>query len=520
MKKSRLAISVLELGLLFMVLFGANDARSQTWTVLAFDAKGDGKDSSLADAAQLSYRYEKDGDYLWFRATVYGTVNEQAFGVNIVLDTGADDTTKVNWWGGNKAFRFDRLITAWVTRVNGAYQGTIGVGDAAGVNAKQFNNLIQNNLLIQVAGDSILIRVKRSDLTDKTKFNLIAAVGSNESWNDDIPNTGFATIDLAAERPKRGLRELDLTLNNLQFAENYKTLPKDERPPVSKTGQGKQNVILIPGMYSRSSSFENFMARNQSRYRLYLLTPPGIDGTPARQMPPADSSYGDLAWTRAVEADILNLIEREKITKPVIVAERYPASNAAIALSLKHRDKIAGLVLIGTNFLPPFPSLRDPTRQTFMTLAQRVSSIDEGTAQKWFKYVTPETWLSNNYLPEWYSADPSEGQQAWREIEAAPLPIKIRYLCEFWSSDVTEDFKKLEIPVMVLVPGFDEQFLANPANSFAKTSFLDGWNQPALKRPNIEVVTIPGARLMLLDNQPKLTDETIAKFVERVNGNE
>ncbi len=68
---------------------------------------------------------------------------------------------------------FDKLITAWVTRGDNGYQGTIGVGDAAGARAKQFNNLLQNNLQIRVEGDSIVIGVKRTDVTDKLKMNLV-----------------------------------------------------------------------------------------------------------------------------------------------------------------------------------------------------------------------------------------------------------------------------------------------------------------------------------------------------------
>jgi hypothetical protein len=40
---------------------------AQVYKVISFDRKGDGSDPSLADAAQLSYRYDKDQDLLWFR---------------------------------------------------------------------------------------------------------------------------------------------------------------------------------------------------------------------------------------------------------------------------------------------------------------------------------------------------------------------------------------------------------------------------------------------------------------------
>ena len=91
----RLLSAIAKMLLLLALVAGVSaGARAEVWTVLAFDAKGDGRDPSLADAAQLSYRYDKQQDVLWFRVTLYGKPNEDSFGVNIVVDTGADEAAK------------------------------------------------------------------------------------------------------------------------------------------------------------------------------------------------------------------------------------------------------------------------------------------------------------------------------------------------------------------------------------------------------------------------------------------
>ena len=487
---------------------------AQVYTVLTFDGKGDGRDPSLADAAQLAYRYDKQQDFLWFRIALYGQPNKDAFGVNLVIDTGGDDSTKVNWWGGNKTFRFDRLVTAWVTRGDKGFEGTIGVGDAAGVNGKQMNNVRQNNLQIRVEGDSIVIGVKRTDITDKLKMNLIAAVGSNEQWNDDIPNAGSATIDLS--KPTPGVREIDVSRNNLALPAGYKILPNNQRPAIVKKGEGKQTFILVPGMYSGNRSFDAFITRNQSEYKFFLVTPPGINGTPARAMPAAGTGFGDLTWTRRLERDILDLINREKLSKPVIVAERQPAAQAAIELASEHPAQIGGVVLVGTNLVQFFAAPKDPARKTPIAFSDRSAFVDESWAAKWFKYVTPETWKNGDLRPQLLSVDPARAQTAWDELEAAPLEIKIRYLCEFWASDVTRGFDKLQVPVLALVPGFDEKFLADPANGFAKPAFLDSWETLVPKHPQLELVKIPNARMLVLDDQPKAADDAIAAFVRKI----
>ena len=515
--KQRLSIPILKVALLFVFVVIAHvSAVAQVWTVLAGDAKGDVRDPSLADAAQLAYRYDQQQDLLWFRVTLYGVPDEHGFGVNIAFDTGNDKVPKANWWGANKTFKFDRLLTAWVKHDGGGYHGIIGVSDVAGVEAKRFNSLLQNNLQIRVEGDSILIGVKRTDVTDKLKMNLIAAVGSEQQWNDDIPGFAFAPLDLAAERPKQGLREIDLGRNNFSFPAGYQTLPEARPPVVRKRGRGSRTVILIPGMYSGATVFDGFIARNRSRYKIYLLTPPGINGTPPRATPAEGVRQAELTWTRLLERDILNLIGKEKISRPVIIAGGNPASQAAMDLALERPDRVGGVVLAGNNLVQFLPSPRDP--RNMATIDERAVSVEEGWAARWFKYVTPETWNSNDLRPEMLSSDTARGQRAWSEIEAAPLEVKIRYLCEFWASDVTRGLDRLRVPVLALIPGFDEKFLADPANNFARTSIVGSWETLIPKSPQFQLVKIPNARMLLLDDQPNLADAAIKKFVDEVLG--
>src|SRR5712692_7179861 len=111
MNGQRLLLSTSKILLLLaFVIVVPVGVKAQVWTVLAVDPKGDGRDASLPDAAQLSYGYDKQDDLLWFRVSLYGKPHEEYFGVHIV-DTGAEDAAKMNWWGANKDFKFDKLVT-------------------------------------------------------------------------------------------------------------------------------------------------------------------------------------------------------------------------------------------------------------------------------------------------------------------------------------------------------------------------------------------------------------------------
>ena len=70
--------------------------------------------------------------------------------------------------------------------------------------------------------------------------------------------------------------------------------------------------------------------------------------------------------------------------------------------------------------------------------------------------------------------------------------------------------------VLALVPGFAEEFVADPANAFAKPSFLDSWETLIPKHPQLELLKIPNARMLVLDDQPQATDDAIAAFVKKI----
>jgi pimeloyl-ACP methyl ester carboxylesterase len=491
-------------------LAGAAPASVSTvWTVIAFDLRGDARDPSLADAALLSYQYDKTRDFLWFRIGLYGGLTGDAFRVNVAVDTGAKDRDKMNWWGADTEFSLDRLVTAWVTRAGGTYHSTGGISDAEGARRKQFTNLKESGVELRVDRDAILIGVQRSDLTDAMTMSLIASVGSNDQWNDDVPNTRSASIDLAAPRPTRGLREIDVSRNNLTFERAQATLADAVPPRIVQSGHGSTTMILLPGVYSGNTLFDGFVSRNASRYTFYTLTPPGLDGTLPRSLPAETASSGEFAWTRGLARDVLGLIRQKRLEKPIVVTHGFPGSLAVEELARSNPEVLGGIVEISSMATLPYPTslAREATPE------ERVAMVDDSWTRQWFKYVTPETWESNNYQREMFANDPVRAERARQEVEAVPLPVKIRYLIEYMASDNRRQFGTLAVRMLALRPGFDDALLSNAAFNFYKTSFLDGWSRyPANSR--VQPITVPNARALMLDDQPELTDRAIAVFVD------
>jgi pimeloyl-ACP methyl ester carboxylesterase len=502
--------------LLTLLLTGAAPtpaaAPSTVWTVIAADPKGDAPEQGV-DAAQLAYQYDAQREMVWFRLGTYGGLNAEAFGVTIAMDTGASDTPKTQWWGSNDRFTFDRLVRAQVTRSRAGYNTAIDVGDASRTNQSPPEKMSVSDGAVRVDDRAVVIGVPRGKLLGNgTRMNLIVAIGPDRTGNDEIPNVRSVALDLTTPRPSRGLREIDVSRNNLRFAPGQPTLSDADSPRIAQRGRGRHSLVLIPGVYASAAVFDGFMARNDSAYTFHVVTPPGLSGTPARALPPEGTSHGEFTWTRRLERDILDLIARKHLEKPIIVAHGFPGSLVAEELAVTHPELLGGVLEIAGMPVQPMPTMRDPGRQA--TPSERVTVVDEAWSQQWFKYVTAETWESNNYPAEMLANDPQRAERARRQIEAAPLPVKIRYLVEYMAWDRRDDFATLGVPLLALIPGFNESLLANPAFAWFRMSFQDSWDGlPSNSR--VERIVIPDGRALMLDEQPALTDRAIAAFVER-----
>lgn len=176
----------------------SSETANLDWTKLTADDRGDGKFPRLPDATALAYSIDPRSDLLWFRIDVDGVPPKRWLGVNVAIDGDEDPASGLPWWGFNKEFRFDRLISCYLLKTGADYQGVLGVADVLGVNAFDFTNLGAGNVKVTIdeAGRAVLLGIPRKDVDADGRFRLIATVGSAFVANDDLPNRGFATVDV------------------------------------------------------------------------------------------------------------------------------------------------------------------------------------------------------------------------------------------------------------------------------------------------------------------------------------
>jgi hypothetical protein len=163
------------------------------WRELAQDGSGDGKSPGLADATALSVAKDPKSGMLWFRIGLAKPPADEGFGLNLAFDLDGKPDNGLAWWGVNNAFRFDRVVTAYVHLRDGdVYQGMLGVTDAAGVS----NNLMVDarfpapRVFVDQKNSAFVIGLSKEVFEGAADVSLLAAVGSAFVHNDDVPDKG------------------------------------------------------------------------------------------------------------------------------------------------------------------------------------------------------------------------------------------------------------------------------------------------------------------------------------------
>jgi pimeloyl-ACP methyl ester carboxylesterase len=306
--------------------------------------------------------------------------------------------------------------------------------------------------------------------------------------------------------PQDRSMEQDPSLDNLVLPEGYETSPLGTFGHVDERGEGPVPMVLVPGGGFGWEVFESFMEANRSEYTMYAVSLAGMGGTQAPPMPPEGTSYGEQTWIRGAVTALVELIEPiegEGLDRPVVVGHFLEGTQVGLRMAIDHPELVRGVVLLSGS-----PVLASPERR--FTVEERIRYQDEYMAPEWFKTVTRRTWNDNNFPPESYSRDEERGARLFDRVSRGPLPVFIRYLLEFWASDLTTELDDVDVPVLVLKPDFEEKVLEQ--NPWLAYYFTDSWD--GMDRfPKLSLRTVNDAHIFVWHDRPRLVDEAIDEFV-------
>jgi len=322
----------------------------------------------------------------------------------------------------------------------------------------------------------------------------------------------------------------DSTLDNLVHTKGYVTCKLGELGEVKKTGNAKQSIILIAGLGFGNEDYRSLINHYKKNYTIHEVTPAGFAGTPAPPMPDTSITYSQLTWTNGIVTGVLNLIEKEKLENPVIVAHFVTATQAALNLALNYPNKIGKLIIISGSPYRYYAGFKngqynDWINEQIYTPQQRAKLVEVYWAPKWFKTVTKKTWDDNMWTPEDYSKDSIIGNLLFKTSANVPVQVMIRYLIEWISYDISEKYQQLKVPTLILIPDFKE-LLTQPDSSdtascknVAAKQYLKYFHQVAWQKaqhaqnPLIEIQTIPDTRLFMWNDNPYVFYNSIRNFI-------
>jgi pimeloyl-ACP methyl ester carboxylesterase len=303
----------------------------------------------------------------------------------------------------------------------------------------------------------------------------------------------------------------DTALNNLVLPPRYKTSLQDAIPHYTKTGKGKQILILIPGLGFDETVFSDFSKANKNKYTLYCITIPGYGKTKAPPTPPKGTSFGEQSWNKSLLNGLCKLIDKKKLNKPIIVGHFVQGTQLALRMAVDHPGKVGGVIILGgaAKFI-----LISQGKPIEYPLQSTIKYIDTNTAPNWFGTISKKDFDDGNYLPEIYSIDTSISTRLWQQTASVPLPVMVRYLCEFLASDITLEVDKIKCPVLVLRAMFNNKVLQNATNNYVQPQFIDSWTKAATRSSLIKIIDINDAASCVWKDKPDEVTEAIEQFIE------
>ncbi len=168
------------------------------WTLLSKDQEGDASSSNV-DGKSLSYHYNQETDTLYFKFELFDGFNADAPAISVALDIDSNQENGIKWYGSNKAFKVDLMLSFGPKRDGEKYFGYNGITDAIGIKNRNWINIKQGNLRFYIdnKNEVYYLAVKKNDFAPySTSVNLIGSVGSNSIWSDDIGKEGtYSTIE-------------------------------------------------------------------------------------------------------------------------------------------------------------------------------------------------------------------------------------------------------------------------------------------------------------------------------------
>ncbi len=168
----------------------SEETQQFSWELLSEDERGDGANVNSADGKAFYYFHDKGEQKIWFKFELFNTISEDFPAVSIAFDIDNDQQTGQFWFGSNKAFKYDAMLSLGVLkRERDMATGYNGITNLEGITKNDWINEKQNvvDFYTYSKHNAYIIGISVRHLNLKNRsVKVMGSVGKNAIWNDDI----------------------------------------------------------------------------------------------------------------------------------------------------------------------------------------------------------------------------------------------------------------------------------------------------------------------------------------------
>lgn len=202
---------------------------------------------------------------------------------------------------------------------------------------------------------------------------------------------------------------------------------------VEVVGNGKQSMILIPGLTCPGEVWEETVARYKNNYTCHVITLPGFAGEPAIETE---------NFLQTMRDEVIAYIKENKLKKPIMVGHSL-GGFLCLWISATEPD------LVGANFIVdglPFLSAAQNPNAT----AENSKAMAEGMYKMMVNATPEQTKQSQQYFLPAMVTDKVKYEilSKWGIDSHAPTVAKAMY--EMYVIDLRTEISKIKVPVTVL----------------------------------------------------------------------
>ncbi|MBD5655144.1 MAG: alpha/beta hydrolase [Candidatus Eremiobacteraeota bacterium] len=257
---------------------------------------------------------------------------------------------------------------------------------------------------------------------------------------------------------------------------------------ISKSGSGKQAIILIPGLASGAYVYDAVVPELSQKYTVYAVTFAGFDGEPPIQPPYLD----------AFDKSIVDLIAQEHLIKPIVVGHSL-GGHLTFRLAEELGSTIGGAFVIdGLPIYPPPQPGETPDdrkaaaakfRDTFLAAPQDQYAASVG------RFISILVTDPKNVA--------TISTRALRSDRATYGGAAY----EYFAADLRPNLSKITVPLELVAPADTDANGAAVARIY--TALCAG-------TPHLDVVTIAPSKHFIMYDQPDKFRATLDAFLARV----